>query len=58
MAIHRKLYAEIFAWAFVLGSGFFLFALVGSTPRALAIPAFARKYQTSWYMPQQFSGAQ
>lgn len=47
MANHRKLYAEVFAWALVLGSGLFLFALVGSTPRALAIPAFARKYQTS-----------
>jgi len=47
MANHRKLYAAVFAWALLFGSGFFLFALVGSTPSALAIPAFARKYQTS-----------
>lgn len=47
MANRQRLYANVLAWVFVLGSCFYLFALCNSTPRALAIPAFARKYQTS-----------
>lgn len=43
--LHRKASASTLAIA--LGSGFFLFLLIGSASRVSAIPAFARKYQTS-----------
>lgn len=47
MSQHRNLIARLLLKVLAMGVGSFLCLLLGPTPRALSIPAFARKYQTS-----------